>query len=139
MAKRDSNNEPGLNDVGVLASIGIAEKKRKVDIEKVHEYDVGVLTECLSYVESCKFTIGKQMDRCQETIDFVNANIEDLSRQKNKLEKGLQFQVTLSNLLKDLIMPNSQVIVSKLGNMVGTGGRNEEIEDESRNQEDGIE
>ena len=119
--------------------LGLQRKKRKVDIEKVHEYDVGVLTECLSYVESCKFTIGKQMDRCQETIDFVNANIEDLNRQKDKLEKGLQFQVTLSNLLKDLIMPNSQVIVSKLGNMVGTGGRNEEIEDESRNQEDGIE
>ena len=141
MEKRDSDVEPALSDVGVLVSIGIGEKKRKV-----HDYDVGVLPECLTYVETRKSVISAKMNRCQEAIDYWNTRVDDFHRQWDGLGKAMQFQVTMSKLLKDLIIPNSQVKVSKLGigvssaeNMVGTGEGKDAIDDESPSEEVGTE
>ena len=75
MENRDSDLEPALNDVGVVASIGIGEKKRKL-----HDCDVGDLTECLMYVETRKSVISAKMDRCQEAIDYWNMRVDDLHR-----------------------------------------------------------
>lgn len=114
MMKSSEKDDDEVND-GDVGAIVITPtgRKRRQGLQQVNTYDGGLLKEWYAFAREHESLLGRKVESLQQKVIERTRNLDDLRVELDKLQKGLTCQHCICHLLRDLIMPNSNVFVRK--------------------------